>query len=133
MAWSAIGPPCASVYVPVFLCGDLPAAFHAEDPMNLGRRFQNVQSAMSRDGELWNQFRHSLALLQSRLDLQTEEFCAEAAALKSKGESGALGRQASLFMESQLEQLQAELQRFQLVRSPESEKVVVLESDAYAF
>src|SRR5262249_11021955 len=101
-----------------------PEGLCGEEPANLARQFQNVQTAMSRDNDCWNQLRHSLSLLQARLDQQTEEFCAEAAGLKAKGEQTLLRRQAGLFMQSQLEQLETELQRYQFVRALVPEKVV---------
>src|SRR5262249_52988824 len=32
VAWCGFGPPCATVYFPLFLDGELPAAFQAEGP-----------------------------------------------------------------------------------------------------
>lgn len=124
LAWCAFGPPCAGIYLPLFLAGDLPEALsHPENPANLARRFHQVQTNMSRNSERWNRFRQSLASLQVRLDQQTEEFCAEAATLKRNGEQGLLSRQAGLFMQSHVEQVQAELQRFQFV-SPLAETLL---------
>jgi dipeptidase len=122
LAWCAFGPPCASIYLPLFLTGELPQGFGGEEPANLTRRFHQVQTAMSRDSESWNHFRHSLALFQARLDQQTEEFCAEVAILKGKGEQDLLGRQTGLFMQNLLEQVQAELQRFRVVPGPISHR-----------
>ena len=124
MAWCAFGPPCAGIYLPLFLNAELPEGLFGEEPANLARQFQNVQTAMSRDSDCWNQLRHSLSLLQARLDQQTEEFCAEAAVLKANGEQDLLRRHAGLFMQSQLEQLETELQRYQFVRTFVPEKVV---------
>jgi secernin len=112
MAWCAFGPPCVGIYLPLFLDGELPMALgRADEPLNLARRFHQLQTAISRDRERWTQVRHSLALLQARLDQQTEEFCAEAAVFKRKGEHSLLRRQAGIFMQNQLEQLEDELQR----------------------
>src|SRR5262249_187805 len=112
MAWCGFGPPCVGIYLPVFLDGELAGALNrAEDPLNLARRFHQLQTVIGRDQERWTQVRHWLALLQARLDQQTEEFCAEAAIVKRNGEHNLLRRQAGLFMQNQLEQLDAELQR----------------------
>ena len=112
MAWCAFGPPCVGIYLPLFLDGELPGALGlAEDPLSPARRFHQLQTVMGRDRERWTEVRHSLALLQARLDQQTEEFCAEAAVFKRNGEHNILRRQAGFFMQNQLEQLDAELQR----------------------
>jgi len=111
MAWCAFGPPCVGVYLPLFLDGELPGALsRVEDPLNPARRFHQLQTDIGRDRERWTQVRHSLALFQARLDQQTEEFCAEAADFKRNGEHNFLRRQAGLFMQNQLEQVDAELQ-----------------------
>jgi dipeptidase len=112
MAWCAFGPPCAGVYLPLFLDGELPQGIsRPEDPLSVDRRFQQVQMTMSRNSESWHRFRQSMAVLQARLDQQTEEFCVEAAALKRDQEHNLLSRQAGLFMQNHYELLEAELQR----------------------
>jgi chromosome segregation ATPase len=92
---------------------------------NLCRRFQQAQNALRGNAERCNRFRKSLTMLQARLDQQAEEFCTEAAALKHTGDAAALSRQAGLFMQNQLEQLEAELQRLAFVSRTHSETVAV--------
>jgi dipeptidase len=122
MAWCAYGPPCAAVYLPIFLDGDLP------DTLTSGQIGPNVNSLWWRthtilkelrtDPDQWARLRTSLALLQERIDQEAEEFCTEAHALKQTGECASLRRQTTLFMQNHAELLEAEFQRIQRAHAP---------------
>ncbi len=116
VAWCAYGPPCASVYVPVFLDGELPEAFTRgsahPDLKSLWWQTQVLLSAMSSDSEHWSSLRHVLAGLQTRIDQETEDFLGEYASLR-QAEPLSFERQAGLFMQNHAEQLETEFQRIQ--------------------
>jgi secernin len=106
-AWCAFGPPCLGVYFPVFLEGDLPAAF-ARSSAGPSKecawwRLRDVATYLTKHPGRRDLAREALGRLQARLDQEAEEFAAEGAALRERGERGELGRLATLFMEHCLE------------------------------
>jgi secernin len=104
VAWCAFGPPCTSVFFPVFFQGELPAAFTSggrdPDPDSLWWRVHLFDEQVQRDAEQWARTRDAFARLQARFDQETEEFVAGATALAPPD----LQRQATLFMEHNLEE-----------------------------
>jgi secernin len=108
LAWCTFGAPCAAVYLPIFLDGDMPPP---DELLRLGREMQSLIRAMSIDPVRWNTLRTSFATLQGRFDQETEEFLPEAASLKLAADRTSLRRQTSLFMQNHLEQMEMELQR----------------------
>jgi secernin len=115
MAWCAFGPPCMSVYLPIFLEGELPEALSRNSaPGSLWWRMQATVNAMREDGAHRARLRSSFAQVQARFDQEAEEFRIEAVALKRNGEQDVLRRQAGLFMQGHVEQLEAEFQRLQV-------------------
>jgi dipeptidase len=122
MAWCAFGPPCSSVYLPIFLDGELPEALcggqSSPDVNSLWWQTHALLGAFGTDVHTWAHLRSSLALLQGRIDQETEDFCVD---LRDRaGEPVALRRQASLFMQNHVEQLETEFQRIEaaLTRRP---------------
>jgi secernin len=109
-AWCAFGPPCLSVYFPVFLEGDLPAAFarSAAEPAgdSVWWRLQEVTHFLTEHPERRDLAREMLGRLQARFDQEAEEFAAEGATLGQRGEHGELQHLATLFMEHCLERFE---------------------------
>jgi hypothetical protein len=113
MAWCAFGPPCTGVYLPVFLDGDLPSAFgrdreSAEAP--LARRLWQLVRQVGGDAERWAAARVAFDQLQARLDLDAEEFLAETADLRERGDRVEFGRLAGLFMQHAAERFETVLE-----------------------
>jgi secernin len=113
VAWCAFGPPCLGVYFPVFLDGELPQGFSAENAelnsaVFLGR-IQRLGEQVWKDRRRLSQIREAFARLQARFEQETEEFAKEATELKRRGDLSELQRQASLFMEHNLEQFEEAL------------------------
>jgi secernin len=108
--WCAFGPPCITVYFPVFLEGELPAAFSL---CGSGRVENSVAALVAR---LNDQLKHcpqqlpmvaeAIASLQARFDQEAEEFAKDAGALKQSGGLEELKRQAAHLMQHHLEQFQ---------------------------
>jgi dipeptidase len=111
IVWCAFGPPCSSVYFPIFLEGELPAAFTASraaydtDPLCL--RIPRLSEDLLYEPERWAQARESLDRLQARFDQEALEFAAEGAELKRRGNQADLERLASLCMQHHLERFAA--------------------------
>ncbi len=106
LAWCAFGPPCVSVYFPVFLEGELPEALSTGGPEGLGdsvwwltRRLLDTLDTAPR---CWSQVRDVLGQLQARFEQEAEDFLAETPALKQQGEA-VLARQAYLLMQGHVE------------------------------
>jgi dipeptidase len=104
IVWFAFGPPCISVYFPLFLESDIPELFAgrtiaAED---LWTRSVHLHEQVL-DPERRGLVRETLGRLQVRLDQDAEEFAYEGAALKQKGAFGETQRLASLAMQHSLE------------------------------
>lgn len=107
LAWCAFGPPCSSLYFPLFLDGELPASFTAAGGGEaLWRRLPRLAQRLLFDPERWVQVRDVLRRLQARFDREAEEFTADAAALKRCDDRGELQRQAGFFMQHVLERFE---------------------------
>jgi secernin len=117
MAWCAFGPPCAGVYLPIFLDGTLPELLSrgqaAPDMNSLWWQTHALLGALGADADTWAQLRNSLALLQARIDQEADDFCAELQGLDRAAEPETLRRRTSLFMQNHVEQLEAEFQRME--------------------
>jgi secernin len=113
MSWCAFGAPCSSVYFPIFLDGELPQPFtHAGQlagAENFWRRLTRLSEQIEHEPERRALVRDSFARLQARFDQEAEEFNAEGAALKQRGALADLQRQATLFMQYNLERFESVL------------------------
>jgi hypothetical protein len=109
-AWCAFGPPCLSVYFPVFLEGELPAAFgrSSAEPTRDSAwwRLRDVAAFLAVHPGRRDLAREALGRLQARFDQEAEEFAAEGAALRERGAHAELQRQATLFLEHCLERFE---------------------------
>ncbi len=123
LAWCTYGPPCAGIYLPLFLAGELPEFLTRSSTTPEGSTFwwrvQDLHGAARTDPQQWAHMRSSLALLQARIDQETEEFCAELATGPHTGDADWLRRESTLFMQNHAEQLEAEYQRLQSVLAGE--------------
>ncbi len=115
VVWCAFGPPCLSVYFPVLLDGELPAAFscgaaqfHAD---SLWWRAQQLAGSVGTDPRRAALVRETLDRLQARFDQQAEEYAAEAAESRRLGEGAELPRLAGSLMQSHLERFDEAVQR----------------------
>jgi hypothetical protein len=104
MAWFAFGLPCQSVYFPVFLDGELPPGLTEEGAGTKCSVSRFVGRLGLQEAHVGAAAREAFSRLQSRFDQETEEFCRDAAEMKRAGQVTELQRQASLFMEHNLEQ-----------------------------
>jgi hypothetical protein len=96
--------------LPLFLDGELPAPLTVLRPAADGSpfwvRLKRLAEHLRRNGSRAAAARERLAELQGRFEQETEEFQAEAAAWKAQGATDDLQRQAGLFMQHNLEQLE---------------------------
>jgi hypothetical protein len=106
VAWCAFGPPCLSVYFPVFLDGELPPALTAQ-----GAR---LRAHLEQHPEQWGAARESLGQLQARFDQEAAEFAAEALPVKQAGAGEELARRIGLFAQHCVEQHEAVLSGLQV-------------------
>jgi dipeptidase len=104
LLWCAFGPPCRSIYFPVFLDGELPALFTcstaAPDADCLWWQVQQLNSRAGGNREA----RERLEQLQQHLDREAESLAADGARLKQQGNRDEVYRRTTLFMEHALEQ-----------------------------
>ena len=105
-AWCAFGPPCASVYFPLYLEGDLPAGFEEDGPgagCRVWRRASALAAEAERDAGLRAALREATGALQERFEVEARDFANEARALKLRGAAPELHRLAGAFMQHNLE------------------------------
>jgi hypothetical protein len=113
LAWSALGPPGLSIYLPAFLDGDIPAGLSAGNALDSHSRLCGTTTRLgeqlrrNRTGR--SKARDIFARLQARFDQETDEFAAEGMALKKQGALNELHRQATYFMQYNLERLETAL------------------------
>jgi secernin len=119
MAWCAFGPPCLSVFFPVFLDGDLPEAFrtggHQPGVTGVAARIFRLNEQLQASPRRHAAVSDVLSRLQARFDQDAEEFAAELLALKRQGPAADCLRQATIFMQHTVERFDevfASLPRF---------------------
>jgi dipeptidase len=119
-AWYAFGPPCSTVYFPIFLDGELPETFTTGSlepaAQSFWWRVQRLSDSLQGQPEGWARARDSFGRLQARFDQEAVELAAEGAKLKEGGAVTDWQRQASLFMEYNLERFDAVVA--ELIRVP---------------
>lgn len=74
LAWVAFGPPCLSVYFPVFLTGELPTLLVSTGPDSVAAQLQKLQSVDNTPAEGSADLRELLDKLQADFDQWTEEY-----------------------------------------------------------
>jgi dipeptidase len=108
VAWCSFGPPCVSVYFPVFVDGELPEGFrgNGSQGLNVWRSSRRLEAYLGASQERWVQVREQLGRLQAQFDHEAEDFAAEGAALKQRGAVEDLQRLAGLFMQHCVEKFE---------------------------
>jgi secernin len=110
VAWCAFGPPCASVYFPIFLDGELPDRYTHDDLDPVGTslwwRIHRLGEQCRHDSRRRALARDGFTRLQATFEQEAEEFVAEAAQLRARSGPSELRRQAGLFMEHTVEQFE---------------------------
>lgn len=109
----AFGPPCLSVYLPIFLDGDLPPGFAGDHPEgahpSLGWRLRALADRLRNEPGLRSGWRDRLSSLQADVDQASDEFAAEAATLKHRDDRARLRHAAAEFMQRRVDQLESAL------------------------
>jgi hypothetical protein len=121
VAWYSAGTAGASIYFPLFLDGELPAAFgqagHKPGGEVIGRRLSQLSAQLERNPGRRAQMREAFVHLQACFDQEAEEWSAEGAALKQRGALADLQRQATFFMQHNVERFEEVLADAQRMRS----------------
>lgn len=111
--WYAVAVTRATIYLPLFLDGDLPevltrARQHASTAA-FWRHLSQLDEQLERDPDQHRLVRERFAGLQDRFDQEAEEFAAEGAGLKQRGAHEDVHRQATSFMQYNVERFEAVL------------------------
>src|SRR5262249_20908276 len=108
VAWCAYGPPCLSVYFPVFLDCELPGPHYTGgqifNPHSLAWQARQLGGVVDGDPQRWGVVHDALARLQARFELEVEEFLPRATSLKRRGAETELARRTRGLMQSHVEQ-----------------------------
>jgi secernin len=109
--WCAFGPPCQSVYLPIFMEGELPRALTGADTsgVRIGPRLAQLHEALRVSSRRGARVHEYFDNLQARFDREVEEFVVEGAALKRNGELKKLAYLAGMFMQHAVERLELTL------------------------
>jgi secernin len=105
LIWAAFGPPCSTLYFPVLVCGDIPELFCPGESATSTGNSWSWRDLHRRAGRL-AAARESFDRLQAVFDADAEEFAAEGAFLRQRGETAELERLASAFMQRAVEQFE---------------------------
>jgi len=111
IVWCAFGPPCCTVYFPLFVEGEIPEPFDGKTPglESLWMRAVHLGERLHADPDQRGLARETFGRLQARLDQEAEEFADEGAALKQSGQLTELQRQAGLNMQHSFELFESAL------------------------
>jgi dipeptidase len=120
--WCALGPPCTSVYFPLFLESEIPEVFGDTTPAgeSLWTRSMHLDQQIRADPERRALIREMLGRLQARLDQDAEEFAAEGASLKQKGAHSEVQRLAGVAMQHGLELYESAMASLPLIAETHS-------------
>jgi dipeptidase len=102
LAWYAPGSPAASVYLPVFPIGELPAAYAGPLWLALAAVLEEARYNAALRAALHS----ALAGLQEQLDEHLHDFVGEARGLHRRGAADQLRRLAGSFMQHSVERLE---------------------------
>lgn len=80
LAWVAFGPPCLSVYFPIFLTGELPSALTSTGPDSVAGQLRKLQSVDNTPVDGASDLRELLDKLQADFDQWTEDYLQKAIA-----------------------------------------------------
>jgi secernin len=109
LIWWAPGPPCISVYLPIFLEGELPEPLGGPASLangaGLGGQIRQLLAWASGSRRHWETARDHLGRFQAWIDQEAEAFATEAAGLRQRGDRVELERQAGFFMQHTVELL----------------------------
>jgi secernin len=107
LAWCAFGPPCVSLFFPVFLDGELPEAFrtagHQPGVTGVSTRILRLNEQFRLSPRRHSAVTDAFARLQARFDQDAEEFAAELQTLKRQDPAADCQRQAMVFMQHTVE------------------------------
>lgn len=118
MAWFAFGPPCQSVFLPVFPQSELPDPLCDAGPDGLSARLGRIHERLQNSPEALPRVTEEFSRLQARFDQETDEFSAEGAALWERGQGADAQRLAGDFMQHTVERLDAALAALLTRREP---------------
>jgi secernin len=104
LAWWAPGPPCAGIYFPIVVEGDLPSGLTLNESTEEGLTGR-LKRLHSLPGGRRNAARAALAGLQDLYDADAADFLAEADSLVGRNEVEEVRRLATCFMQHAWEQL----------------------------
>jgi secernin len=109
LAWCAFGPPCLSLYLPVFLASELPRAYtqgsDGAGSAGLAARMAVLAQRLRDNPGEWDLVRGRFSALQVRLDAEAREFAVEEADRRQRGAVADVARLATLFLEHVAEQV----------------------------
>jgi secernin len=122
VVWCAFGPPCTSVYFPLFLESEIPEVFggNTSADESLWARSLHLDQQVRADPDRRAVVRETLGRLQARLDQDAEEFAAEGALLKQKGAHSEVQRLAGVAMQHGLELFESAMASLPLVAEAHS-------------
>jgi secernin len=110
IAWVAFGPPRVSLAFPLFLIGELPAAWvggHPEMP-TIEDRTRDMARLAQEKAEAASNVTYALERLQTRFDQDAEEFIARAHDYVLQGNPGPLAQMATQMMHQHVEAFEKE-------------------------
>lgn len=107
MCWCCLGPPCLSLFFPLFLEGELPAAWTRSDAVcsvpPLARSHQKLRRSLGLDARRWLHLRDAVARLQVRFDQEAKDLVTELQQLIRHDQAGQRRRLMESLMHSHVE------------------------------
>lgn len=110
IVWAAFGPPHLSLFVPLFLDGELPSSCQHWHPTSVWVRLATMLAAITGDADQEEIWRRMASRLQTRIDQQTSEFLSTFREIRANSATAA-ARQATLFMQNHVELLENALRK----------------------
>jgi hypothetical protein len=113
VAWLAFGPPEVSVYFPICLAGEIPAAFGAALPMTttIEDRTLELQKLIYNKERERSRITIAMEKLQTKFDQDSEELFARAHDYASRGKPHLVGAFATEMMNQHVELFDKEYRR----------------------
>jgi secernin len=120
LAWCALGPPRVALFFPLWLDGELPAAFHSSDGPGLWQQTQRLR-ALADDHEVdARRLREVLERLQATFEEDVETLLPRARQWKRQGDQTRLCQQVTALMQRHVDQFAAECRALEGVAEHET-------------
>lgn len=131
LVWQAFGPPCTSLYFPLFVVGNEMPRGSSTKALGLTLKetwetSHNLQNVISGDANRWNSIQEEISILQMEFDKDAAEFSVEASELTGQNTREHLRQRGDEMLQTHLEKFAKLTRQFLGTKTAESHPELVM-------